>query len=346
MTKINNLSWIKFSIDNAGIEQILLLDSIHSNAVSVWMRAFAIIKIYGGNMELKPLLRSLTGHNISRKKVIEILEATGDFNIDKEADAIGFSDAALGKMTNASSGKNSLANALAQENFPKQTASNAHAIEIENKKENKNTLPSFSHETQSSSEPAAERVTQSWPKKPAELEAYRGELWHGYVCELFNQRQMQSWRETLMQQIYDKELVGLVERHWAETVMQFVYHLVTWPPSKGIWSIEDLKRTFHGYLRPNRAPSRELKAYLRQLEQQDTVKDDREQRFIDFMHQHFPHLLLMDDALTFEQFDQLRHQYGKQAVLTVLADMENDTSLERRSCFDTALQWLRYRHKS
>lgn len=73
-------------------------------------------------------------------------------------------------------------------------------------------------------------------------------------------------------------------------------------------------------------------------------REERRLRLSSLLNRECPHLQLMEEPLTLEEFDDLVMQFGRQAVQDVLLSMENETTLNKRSCFKTALSWLRARN--
>ena len=402
--------WMQMDCSESMLLMLLKLDDIHCRAVSVFLQSVILVKNHGGVMDLSGLLRRFTTRHLSRKTVVEILEASGYFVIDEYDIAFSEQTVALfGANQNArkpmgadapdnsekkeditpvtiehkgdspavsiEQGGDSPAVTIEQGgifpavtpeqggifpavtpeqggnfpsvtpeqggNFPAVIPANVRASSctiqekrIEEKREKENVTSFFAR---GESQEVEER---SWPAVPEEMQQYRMEDWYNPVCELFDRSKTERWRDTLMMQTYDKELVGLAERNWAATVLQFVRHLVTWPSSRPLCTINDVKRCFSGFFRPDRAPSRDLKTYLRQLDLSRQSIDDRQRRFYNYMQKHCPHLMQMERALTCEQFDQLRQRYGKVPVLRVLDAMENTANLPKRDCFRTAEEWL------
>ena len=318
------MSWMKFMLDGESVEKMLMLDAIHSNAVSVWLRAYIFVKNNSGTLTLKSLFASLVNKKMSRRCVIEILTECGDFVVDEEQGIVSLSETGYGRM-NVCSGKNAQAKPLAGANLPEQNDPNA-PTRIEEKDKEEETDCVHTHE--------------EWPSEPEQMKRYKGELWYPYVQRLFLKENTQLWRETLMQQIYDKELVGLIDRHWDETLLMFAEHLVAWPSPHGCLSETDVRLRFRRFIIEDKLPMRILKHHLQRMELRQKATDPRELRFYDFMDQHCPHLVQMEQAMTYPQFDALRQQYGKERVLNVLCDMENDPKLHKRDCCATAQRWL------
>ena len=68
--------------------------------------------------------------------------------------------------------------------------------------------------------------------------------------------------------------------------------------------------------------------------------------FESFMKQNCPHLIEMEKPLTFLEYGWLKKEYSEKQINNVLIDMENDMNVYRkRSTYQTALSWLRIRHK-
>lgn len=178
---------------------------------------------------------------------------------------------------------------------------------------------------------------------PESMHKYSGELWYPYICWLFDDQGTQRYRETLLMQATNRGFMELVMRHWTAMVEQFVIHLVTWASADSIISLRNVQVMLSRYLRPTKLPGRMLGARLKWLELRDNASDERELRYYDFMQRQCPHLVEMEHTLSYAQFDELRLQYGKDQVLDVLRDMENEGSLNKRNCYETARCWLEAR---
>ena len=84
----------------------------------------------------------------------------------------------------------------------------------------------------------------------------------------------------------------------------------------------------------------------------DKEKDKRnkleraQNKFYEFMEQRCPHLMEMDEPLTFDEFRELKKSYSWPEIKEVLLAMENDIGLcdRRRNCQTTALNWLKNRY--
>lgn len=72
---------------------------------------------------------------------------------------------------------------------------------------------------------------------------------------------------------------------------------------------------------------------------------EAEQSFEKFLQNQCPHLLLMQEPITFEQLKMLRKDYSIAEIRSVLVDMENKVDVEiiYRSCYSTCLSWLKKR---
>lgn len=79
--------------------------------------------------------------------------------------------------------------------------------------------------------------------------------------------------------------------------------------------------------------------------EKEREREERRLRLSSLLNRECPHLQLMEEPLTLEEFDDLVMQFGRQAVQDVLLSMENETALNKRSCFKTALSWLRARER-
>ena len=68
-------------------------------------------------------------------------------------------------------------------------------------------------------------------------------------------------------------------------------------------------------------------------------------KFNDFMSSRCPHLLDMDEPLTLDEYYKLKKNYSWKMIEDVLIEMENCKGLSknRRSCYQTALSWLKKR---
>ena len=75
-------------------------------------------------------------------------------------------------------------------------------------------------------------------------------------------------------------------------------------------------------------------------------EENASETLFEFMEEHCPHLLDFDDPLTPEQFNELKKSYSEEQVNVVLLDMENEVGIcnRRRSCYQTALSWLKKRY--
>ena len=208
-----------------------------------------------------------------------------------------------------------------------QTPSNAHAaIEKENREEEGRPTGA---------------CTREWPSMPQEMERYAGEPWFGHMAWFFSPQEAERWREAVMQQTYDKLLVGLMERHWGLTMLQFALHLVTWPSQRGTLTLGDVKCRFSRFLKAGRRPAMELKAKLLMADGQQT--GDKAGNFYAWMDKHCRSLLMVERPLDYECFCELSEAYGREAVAQVLLDMENEPGLEMRDCGMMAERWLEAR---
>lgn len=66
------------------------------------------------------------------------------------------------------------------------------------------------------------------------------------------------------------------------------------------------------------------------------------------MEERCPHLLLMEEPLTLEDFRKLKKYFTWGQIQEVLLDMENDNNLyqNKRNGYRTALSWLKRRYKT
>ncbi len=74
---------------------------------------------------------------------------------------------------------------------------------------------------------------------------------------------------------------------------------------------------------------------------------DAQSQFNRFMQRCCNHLREMEEPLTLDQFRELKKGYSWQQIQDVLIQMENEVDLYRkkRSCYQTALVWLKRRYK-
>lgn len=180
---------------------------------------------------------------------------------------------------------------------------------------------------------------------PEQVRRYSDKHWYPFACWLFDEQGMQRWKEALVMQSSNKPFTELVLRHWSETVTSFVEHSYCYGALETVQCKGEILQKLSLYLRPQRKPALILKARLKWMELRNNATDERQLRFYDFMSQHCPNLVAMEQSLSFEEFDRLRQSYGKDAVLKVLLDMENEPKLQKRSCFLTARVWLEHRTK-
>lgn len=81
-------------------------------------------------------------------------------------------------------------------------------------------------------------------------------------------------------------------------------------------------------------------------EEKSREEEEARQLLADFMEERCPHLLEFDEPFTLEQFRELRKNFSAEQIETVLLDMENEKNLalNKRSCFQTASNWLNRRY--
>lgn len=84
-------------------------------------------------------------------------------------------------------------------------------------------------------------------------------------------------------------------------------------------------------------------AINREIEKEIETEKKKERWLASFFQSSCPHLLEMEEPMTVEQFDDLVKAYGIDEVKSVLCDMENETTLNKRSCARTAENWLKGR---
>lgn len=75
------------------------------------------------------------------------------------------------------------------------------------------------------------------------------------------------------------------------------------------------------------------------------LEKEAQAQFDRFMRRRCPHLLEMDEPFTLEQFRELKKTFTWKEIQDVLIEMENDkdVSVKKRSCYQTALSWLKHR---
>lgn len=99
---------------------ITSIANLRSDALSVWLRSLLTILTHDNKMLLKDLTHEMCGHNIPKREVLRVLVASKCFETDETGEYIHCSERCLeGFLVIPSSGKNSLANDLAQEKIPK-----------------------------------------------------------------------------------------------------------------------------------------------------------------------------------------------------------------------------------
>ena len=78
------------------------------------------------------------------------------------------------------------------------------------------------------------------------------------------------------------------------------------------------------------------------------VEIEAQKQFDSFMEARCPHLLLMEEPLTLEDFRKLKKYFTWGQIQEVLLDMENDNNLyqNKRNGYQTALSWLNRRYKT
>lgn len=78
------------------------------------------------------------------------------------------------------------------------------------------------------------------------------------------------------------------------------------------------------------------------------VEIEAQKQFDSFMEARCPHLLLMEEPLTLDDYRKLKTSYTWGQIQEVLLDMENDNNLyqNKRNGYRTALSWLKRRYKT
>lgn len=79
----------------------------------------------------------------------------------------------------------------------------------------------------------------------------------------------------------------------------------------------------------------------------DKIRDEiaAEASFENFLKDRCPHLLMMQEPISFDELKDLRRDFSIAEIRSVLLDMENKTNIETafRSCAKTARHWLEHR---
>ena len=78
------------------------------------------------------------------------------------------------------------------------------------------------------------------------------------------------------------------------------------------------------------------------------VEIEAQKQFDSFMEARCPHLLLMEEPLTLDDYRKLKTSYTWGQIQEVRLDMENDNNLyqNKRNGYRTALSWLKRRYKT
>lgn len=79
----------------------------------------------------------------------------------------------------------------------------------------------------------------------------------------------------------------------------------------------------------------------------DKIREEiaAEANFENFLKDRCPHLLMMQEPISFDELKDLRRDFSIAEIRSVLLDMENKTNIETafRSCAKTARHWLEHR---
>ena len=89
------LNWFRLGFLIEDEMKVEMLDRLHCYATSIWLRAIMQLLRNDGSMPERTLLASLSTRHISRPKIREILESTGDFMLNKANGHIVLSETIL-----------------------------------------------------------------------------------------------------------------------------------------------------------------------------------------------------------------------------------------------------------
>lgn len=77
-----------------------------------------------------------------------------------------------------------------------------------------------------------------------------------------------------------------------------------------------------------------------ELDKELELERAHEHKFYQFMDHHCPHLALMPEPLTYDQYKRLKAHFAADDIRDVLIGMENRTDMNYRSAYLTAMRWL------